>query len=274
MENHTVKTVYDFGMNNGDDVEYYLKKGCRVVGVEANPALADFCRKRFSDEIASGTFVVLNVALSNISSETRIPFYIHKTNHVLSQVVRPNEEVMPQFDRIDVPQRRASDIVIEHGTPYYIKIDVEHFDQVVLADLFDNNIRPPYVSAESHSIEVFCRMVAAGYTSFNLVDGPTVSSRYERALINTATGKTEHRFMPHAAGPFGDDIASHWLDPQSFFAYLASAGLGWKDVHATLLDVPLGQYRRPNAVLSFREHVHDLFPSLRRAIAARLKSRD
>jgi hypothetical protein len=25
--------IYDFGMNNGDDTEYYLKKGFRVVGV-------------------------------------------------------------------------------------------------------------------------------------------------------------------------------------------------------------------------------------------------
>jgi hypothetical protein len=43
----TVKTVYDFGMNNGDDVAYYLAKGFRVVGVEANSSLVDKCRIRF-----------------------------------------------------------------------------------------------------------------------------------------------------------------------------------------------------------------------------------
>jgi len=37
---HIQPIIYDVGMNNGDDCEYYLTKGYRVVAVEANPALA------------------------------------------------------------------------------------------------------------------------------------------------------------------------------------------------------------------------------------------
>lgn len=36
--------IYDFGMNNGDDTEYYLLKGANVVGVDANLALCDEVR--------------------------------------------------------------------------------------------------------------------------------------------------------------------------------------------------------------------------------------
>jgi hypothetical protein len=32
----TMSLVYDVGMFNGDDTAYYLKKGFRVVGIEAN----------------------------------------------------------------------------------------------------------------------------------------------------------------------------------------------------------------------------------------------
>ena len=39
--------IYDFGMNNGDDVAYYLKKDVRIVGVEANKALCDQVCRRF-----------------------------------------------------------------------------------------------------------------------------------------------------------------------------------------------------------------------------------
>jgi hypothetical protein len=43
------EVIYDFGMNNGDDVEYYLLKAPRVVGVDANPGLCAEVRKRFAD---------------------------------------------------------------------------------------------------------------------------------------------------------------------------------------------------------------------------------
>jgi hypothetical protein len=32
--------IYDFGMHDGADTDYYLRKGFRVVAVEADPLLA------------------------------------------------------------------------------------------------------------------------------------------------------------------------------------------------------------------------------------------
>jgi hypothetical protein len=31
--------IYDVGMNNGDDIAYYLRRGFRVLAIEANPDL-------------------------------------------------------------------------------------------------------------------------------------------------------------------------------------------------------------------------------------------
>ena len=44
--------IFDVGCNDGQDADFYLKKGFRVVEVEANPALCEALKKRFADEIA------------------------------------------------------------------------------------------------------------------------------------------------------------------------------------------------------------------------------
>jgi hypothetical protein len=46
--------VYDVGMSRGEDTEFYLKKGYRVVGFEADPLLLDRCRRRFATALAGG----------------------------------------------------------------------------------------------------------------------------------------------------------------------------------------------------------------------------
>jgi FkbM family methyltransferase len=230
--------IYDFGMNNGDDVEYYLLKGCKVIGVDANPSLCKSVEGRFAAEIAEGRLKVLNVALSANGSGSTTAFYLHRHDHVLSQLAAPNPDAAGEFERIEVPCRRASDIIRENGDPRYVKIDIEGGDGDVLFDLFEAGINPPEISAESHTIDVFARLVAAGYGSFALVDGETVPLVYRETTIATATGPRTFQFKPHSAGPFGADIQSEWQDPETFFYTLANAGLGWKDIHASRLIPP------------------------------------
>ncbi len=59
------RTVFDVGMNNGDDSAHYLSKGCRVIAVEANPILAQRGRVRFQAEIASGQMVIEALGISH-----------------------------------------------------------------------------------------------------------------------------------------------------------------------------------------------------------------
>ena len=46
--------IFDIGMHKGEDTEFYLKKGFRVVAIEADPDLANLCRKRFKEFIDKG----------------------------------------------------------------------------------------------------------------------------------------------------------------------------------------------------------------------------
>jgi FkbM family methyltransferase len=234
----TADVIYDFGMNNGDDVDYYLRKGMRVVGVEANPELCNLVEKRFAADIKAGRLVVLNVALSEAESAAPITFYVHKTNHVLSQLPKPSADLVQHFTAIDVPCRTPASIVHEYGEPAYVKIDVESYDSQVLQNLFANGIFPPEISAESHSIRVFACLVTNGYTSFALVDGSTVSREYGEATIATPDGPVKFAFKHHSAGPFGEDIRARWEDADTFFHTLAIAGLGWKDIHASRVIPP------------------------------------
>src|SRR5256885_13224699 len=128
--------IYDFGMNNGDDVEYYLLKGARVVGVEANQALCDQVQERFADAVERGRLAVLNVALSDLESSEPITFYLHKAYPVLSQLPTPADEDIDRFDPVQVPCRTPASIIRQFGEPLYVKADVENFDLPVLQNIF------------------------------------------------------------------------------------------------------------------------------------------
>ena len=93
---------------------------------------------------------------------------------------------------------------------------------------------PPFISAESHTIEVFSLLVAMGrYNSFKLVEGCSVSEKYKNHKIISNEGAEVYSFPHHSAGPFGEDISGKWMTADTFYRLLAFECLGWKDVHAT-----------------------------------------
>lgn len=233
------RIIYDLGANNGDDVAYYLLKADYVVAVEANPVLANHIRERFADPIAQGKLAVESCVLTADSSAEAVSFYVHRTDHVLSQFPEPAAAALPEFDRIVVPAVNVIDLIRKYGSPYYVKLDIEHYDQAILRALFEHGVYPPYISAESHSIEVFAMLIAlGGYKAFKLVDGMSVPMLYKEVRISTLNGEVRHSFPSHSAGPFGEDIAGPWMTQNNFFHLLSYAGLGWRDIHASRVDEP------------------------------------
>lgn len=271
--------IYDFGSNNGDDIPYYLLKADLVVAVEANPVLAKQIESRFAREMDAGTLAVENCVLTAAADEPTVSFYVHNSEHVLSQFPRP--AAMESFTELSLPARNVVDVIATYGEPTYVKIDIEHYDEAILAALFANDIRPPFISAESHSIEVFALMVTAGkYRSFNLVDGRSVSTRYRRHAIESKGGKQLYSFPYHSAGPFGEDITGAWMTPDTFFVYLASEGLGWKDIHASSEIEPdpacTKAAPRPRAVernSTLRDGLKQLVPARLRPVVRTLTGR-
>ena len=237
--------IYDFGANNGDDIPYYLLKADRVVAVEANPVLAAEIERRFAEVIATGQLEVITKVLTADQEPVAVPFYLHRANHVLSQFPPPDDPA--DFERIVLPSIPVVELIARFGAPHYVKIDIEHYDEAILRALFAAGIRPPLISAEAHSFEVFAGLVAlGGYRAFKLVDGITVPQRYRDHPIATPGGPARHSFPEHSAGPFGDDIPGPWLSTEAFMRLLAAEGFGWKDIHATSLhpaDVSAGMNR-------------------------------
>jgi FkbM family methyltransferase len=233
------KIIYDFGANNGDDIPYYLKKADMVVAVEANPALCREIETRFSDAIGEGRLRVENCVVAGEGSSPEVFFYLHKRHHVLGRFPEPDATVIGDFDKVLLPSKTVMQIIGEHGAPYYIKIDIEHYEQVILKEMFRNGVRPPFLSAEAQSIQVFALIAGMGeYTAFKLVDGETVGKKYRSHAIRVGDGLEAYSFPTHAAGPFGEDIAGEWMNADDLFDVLAKDGLGWKDIHATNLVEP------------------------------------
>jgi FkbM family methyltransferase len=230
--------IYDVGANNGDDLPYYLKKADRVVAVEANPLLCTQITARFAEAIEQGRLVVENCVLVSDGQACDVPFFIHCTNDVLSQFPRPDD--IENFHEVRLPAKTVAALFAGYGPPHFIKIDIEHYDEEILRAIFAAGFRPPFLSAESHSIGVFSALVTlGGYDAFKLVEGSEVSDRCRAHPFVTRSGKTDVCSFPdHSAGPFGDDIHGDWMNASEFFRLLAFAGLGWKDIHATNVRLP------------------------------------
>lgn len=242
LRKHGKTIIYDIGANNGDDIPYYLKKADVVVAVEANPDLCRQMSERFSSDIQQGRLVIDNCVLTSSEDQGEtVPFYVHKKAHVLSQFPPPKRHP-DDFERVLLPGKSVSQLIEDHGCPYYIKIDIENYEHILLRSLFNSGISPCYISAESHKLEVFLLLTClGGYNSFKIVNGSSVVNEYCNYRIKTINGEEVYSFPHHSAGPFGEDVAGSWIDSAGLFRLLQSEGLGWKDIHAKIDNTEMQQ---------------------------------
>jgi FkbM family methyltransferase len=251
------KIIYDFGANKGDNINYYLQKADIVIAVEANTTLCQELASRFYSAVACGKLFVENCVLSDIDGQN-VAFYLHKRNHLLSQLPKPSDDISGNFDEVYLPSRSPISIIKQYGNPFYVKIDVERYDSNILRILFNHEIWPPFISVEAHSIEAFAVLVGIGrYNAFKLVDGHLVSDKKD--WITLKEGQRERYSFPYnSAGPFGEDVVGEWKTADNFFRELAFEGLGWKDIHATnCIEANEAAYVRMSVYLK-RAMIHKL----------------
>lgn len=255
------KTIYDVGANRGYNIPYYLLKADKVVAVEANPVLCEGIRQSFRSEIEQGRLVVIeNVVITKVEAEP-VYFYIHKQSNTLSQFPEPAPEDSHLFERVLLPARDIVGIIREHGDPWYVKVDVEHFDAAILRSMFEGGIFPPYISAEAHSAKIFAELVAVGgYDAFKIVDGPSLFGVYENRTVETVGGERRSvSFAYPSAGPFGNDVDGNWISADNLVrALVVEGGFGWKDIHASRVDKPdINEMGRMNCMVPglIRRHI-------------------
>ncbi|MGG5822270.1 FkbM family methyltransferase [Falsiroseomonas sp. HW251] len=223
--------IYDVGMHNGDDTDYYLSKGARVVAIEADAELCAAAAARFSGPTGEGRLTILNLAVSGRDGEA--DFFIRDHETVLSSLQPGGKGPQPRVVRVTL--RRLSGIFAEHGTPDFAKIDIEGSDHLVLRDLREARALPAHLSVEAHTFDVVLECLRAGHSRFRLVNGKTVSRRFGSARIKTTAGSAAFAFRHHSSGPFGDDLPDPWLNAEQFVIHWLHRGTllgpGWYDAH-------------------------------------------
>lgn len=217
--------VYDVGMHKGEDTDYYLKKGFRVVGFEADPDLADQCRSRFSDKITSGELIVIEGAIAELpsgeASDRTIKFFKNKNISVWGTVVddwaHRNEYLGTSNEIIEVPIVDFSECLKKYGIPHYLKIDIEGMDIVCLRALLEFEQRPDYVSIESEKIsfdkltEEINLLTQLGYTNFKAVQQSRISKQSEPNPSKEGC-YVGYQFREGSSGLFGADLPHDWKD--------------------------------------------------------------
>jgi hypothetical protein len=103
----------------------------------------------------------------------------------------------------------------DHGMPYFMKIDIEGSDVLILNILKEYDCKPMHISIESEKVECaalrmeISTLVKLGYTKFRAVQQAHIPG----STLRTKTLKgedLEHMFENYASGPFGDDVPYAW----------------------------------------------------------------
>ena len=115
------------------------------------------------------------------------------------------------LNRIDMAQ-----IYRSYGIPYYLKVDVEGVDRLVVEELNAFEERPQYLSLESEKRD-FDQLVAEmelldslGYNKFKIVQQQFIPGT--KFTTHAIDGQLfDYVFQSDASGPFGDDLPQPWL---------------------------------------------------------------
>jgi FkbM family methyltransferase len=236
------RLIFDVGMHTGQDTDFYLKKGFKVVGIEANPRLAAQCAARFRSEIDQQRLIILNLAIAR--QPATLPFYINLTHSEWSSLDPELGMREGRFETIDVPTVTLASIFNRHGVPYYLKIDIEGYDDIALESLATTRIKPRFVSVESPHRSTLEYLQAQSYSRFKFINQAQV--RKMRCPRPAREGMyVRYQFEFGSSGPFGEESVGPWLSAEevarAIDAYWGNPRLnpavdGWFDLHAAMAE--------------------------------------
>lgn len=201
--------IADIGMHDGQDTDFYLKKGYRVVAVEANPELVAANRKRFAREIEQGRLTIIHAAIGASAEPTKLYVNDRKTDwsSIHESIAGRDGGELRCFE---VPGILASDFFDRYGKElFYVKTDIEGEDVNVLFGLMNSAAKPKYLSIEATAAWHLGLMRAMGYDDFKLInqaywfDWTTPTPALHGQSI-------DYRFQTGSSGPFGEETVDEW----------------------------------------------------------------
>ncbi|OLP88257.1 hypothetical protein AK812_SmicGene30432 [Symbiodinium microadriaticum] len=247
--------VVDVGAAGGLDSSLYLALGARVVAYEANPFAYNCTASRLEPALRRGLLQLHSAKISRGRGREEFVGSIHALDFE-----RAGEAELPKYtagrfaNTVQLLATSCADIIVEQGTPFYMKIDVEDATKMCLDSLGEivETSRPALISAEIEDETVLMRLAALGYQSFKIV-----RQSPHGFLRSTASGACALHgaklLKESATGLFGDfatdvitgaewqsfadalDLYTTVANPHvrsAVAAWFPSANSEWYDVHA------------------------------------------
>lgn len=197
--------VFDIGSHVGDHIGSFRRLGARVVAVEPQPLCQRALRSIYADD---DRVTLLEAVCGAARGDAR--FHVNSANPTVSTVssdfVRAAKgaggwEGEVWDSAIEVPVVTVDALIDEYGVPTFAKIDVEGFEDEVLAGLS----RPlPALSFEfttiARAVAERCldRLTALGFDGFDVALGDDKSMTFQRWV--SANDMAAHlRDLPHEA---------------------------------------------------------------------------
>jgi FkbM family methyltransferase len=228
--------IFDIGMHNGRDSQFYLDKGFKVIAIEASPISCQDAESKFERELASGQLKIYNNAISDQSGTVK---FIRYKNHDDWSSIVPEWNMSMYSDEtevFDVETSNVDKVISEEGVPYYMKIDIEGSDILCLNALKNVPVLPKFISLELLSVNnmkesessdylaILCTLKSLGYTKFQLID----QSKHEHVVCpNPALegSYTDTKFDGFSSGLFGKELPNNWKNiDEVIFDYLIYVG--------------------------------------------------
>lgn len=197
--------AFDIGSHVGDRIGSFRRLGARVLALEPQPLCAEAIRRIYATDAA---VTLLEAACGN--SEGTLTLAINSANPTVSTASREFVAAADgaggwegqRWDKeIVVPVTTLDRLVAQYGTPAFAKIDVEGFEDTVLAGLS----RPlPMLSFEFTTIQrdvaqrCLDRLAQLGPYGFDVALGESQQLTFNRWL--SASEMASHvATLPHAA---------------------------------------------------------------------------
>jgi FkbM family methyltransferase len=141
-----VLTVFDIGMYDGADTQYYLENGFRVVAVEANADLVASAQNRLASYVRTGQLVCVNRAISAHGEPIKLT--LCGADLGASSIVADRVASRQPVAAVGVAGTTIRQLIQEYGVPHFIKSDIEGADRFCVLGL-DASTRPQYLSYEA-----------------------------------------------------------------------------------------------------------------------------
>jgi FkbM family methyltransferase len=222
-----MELIYDIGMHDGADSDFYLRKGFRVVAVEADPKVCLATAEQFPRFLETGQLTIVNRAIA--PTRGAVTFYRSQTpgwGTIVDECDADNAARGVSSEPITVKGITLADLVGEYGNAFYMKLDIEGMDRRALESLAATSVRPLYVSMETSfsrkpsfdAVEKDFELLARlGYNRFKIINqvqlvnqmppDPPLAGRY-----------VPMRFTHDSSGLFGEETPGQWLSMEGALA--------------------------------------------------------